>query len=854
MMSVGRHSASAHPVDASGVLGLTSEEAADRHVALGPNELPNPGRRTILRIAFEVLKEPMFLLLVACGSLYVLLGDPGEAAMLLGFVGVIIGITVVQERRTERALDALKDLSLPKAVVVRDGRRRCIRTSEVVVGDIVVVSEGNRVAADGVLREGSSVSIDESALTGESVAVRKRPVRDEDVAAGAPGGDDTPFLFAGAMVVRGQGLMEVTSIGSNTEMGRIGQALASLKGGRSALQDETRRLVRVVAVAAGVLSLGVTLVYGLTRGLWVEGLLSGLATAMALLPEEFPVVLTVFLALGAFRLSRAGVLTRNMAAIEALGTTTLLCTDKTGTLTQNRMVVRALWAPDTTPRVLDDVPRALDEELHAVVEFALLASPAEPTEPMELAIHALANATLQHTEHLHPGWSLRREYPLSPELLAMTRAWEQGDGALVRQVAAKGSPEAIFDLCHLDAARLAPLAAVVEGLAEQGLRVLGVAHADHHGEDLPAEQHDFAFRFDGLVAFEDPLRPEVPAAIADCHAAGVRILMITGDYPTTALSIARRAGLPTAPPLTGAECADLTDVELTARLGSTFVAARIKPQDKLRIVQCLQAAGHTVAMTGDGVNDAPALTAADIGVAMGQRGTEVARESADLVLIDDDFGSLVTAMAHGRRIFSNLRKSMAYIVAIHVPLAGLSILPVVFGWPAAVLPVHIVLLELIIDPACSLVFEAEPAEVDNMRRPPRPRDLAMLDGRTLLVASLQGVAVLIVTMGVFAWALRSQTDDGARSMAFLTLMVSNVGLILVNRSRSHSALELLGTWNPVFPWVVGGALLMALGVTFLPGLNGLLHFVAVPAPSAALALVLGLVTWVAADGVKRALP
>ena len=832
------------------VKGLTTEAAAARLAADGPNTLPDPDRKTLLGIVGEVLREPMFLLLVACGVVYVVLGDPGEAAMLLGFVAVIIGITVVQERRTERALDALRDLSQPHAVVLRDGQRRTVSMAELVVGDVVVVDEGNRVPADGLLRDGSSVSVDESLLTGESVPVRKQPVSD-DVALGSPGGDDTPFLFAGTLLVRGQGLVELTATGTATEMGRIGAALASLGGGRSALQLETARLVRVVATGAIAVAVGVAVIYGVTRGAWLQGILSGLATAMALLPEEFPVVLTVFLAVGASRLSRAGVLTRQMAALEALGAVTVLCTDKTGTLTANRMVVRSLWAPGAQ-RQLDDTPAELEEALHLLVEHALLASPAEPTEPMEVALHELGRATLRGTEHLHPDWSLRREYPLSPELLAMTRAWENADGVLVHQVSAKGAPEAIFDLCHLDDEAVARMGAEVESLASQGLRVLGVAFAEHVGDGLPDIQHDFAFRLAGLVAFEDPLRPEVPQAVARCRAAGVRVIMITGDYPTTAAQIAARAGLAGGVPLTGAEVTSLDEAGLQERLAEATVAARIEPTDKLRIVQALQASGHTVAMTGDGVNDAPALTAADVGVAMGRRGTQVAREAADLVLVDDDFGSLVVAMAHGRRVFDNLQKSMAYIIAIHVPIAGLAIVPAVAGLPMALHPVHIVLLELVIDPACSLVFEAEVPEDDLMERPPRGPGARMVDRGVLVASVLQGFVVLAVALGLFTWASQAYSEGVARSLAFFALMVSNVGLILANRSHTHSALALLAVRNPVFPWVAGGALVVASGVTFLPGLNALLHFEALSLAQAAVGLGAGLLTVPLVDLAKRA--
>jgi Ca2+-transporting ATPase len=830
--------------------GLSRTEAETRLAAEGPNTLPGAQRRTLLRIVLEVIREPMFLLLIACGALYFSIGDRQEAAMLLGFVAVIIGITVVQERRTERALDALRDLSQPHAVVIRDGERLTISTTQVVRGDLVVLSEGQRVPADGSLVEGTSLAVDESLLTGESVPVRKVPQPSKATPMERPGGEDTPFVFGGTLVVRGQGVVEVSATALRTEMGRIGAALATLSPGRSHLQEETRRIVRVVAIGAVFLSIAVTLIYGLTRGAWSEGLLSGLATAMALLPEEFPVVLTVFLALGARRLSKEGVLTRRMPAIETLGSTTVLCCDKTGTLTQNRMVVRALWSPQGSWMAGNTT--ALPEEVHGVVENGILASPVDPIDPMEVALHTLGKTTLQETEHLHPDWALRREYPLTPELLAMTRAWSTPEGKPCHRVSAKGAPEAIFDLCHLNDHDMAEYAAEAQALAGRGLRVLGVAHADHHSDSLPAIQHDFEFTFDGLVAFEDPLRDEVPEAIAQCHRAGVRVMMITGDYPGTALAIARVAGLPESVPIRGSEIASMDDDALSKRLAATHVAARIVPEDKLRIVQRLQAAGEIVTMTGDGVNDAPALMAADIGVAMGQRGTEVAREAADVVLVNDDFGSLVVAIADGRRIFANLQKSMAYILAIHVPMAGLAIIPAVAGWSAALLPVHIVMLELIIDPACSLVFEAEPAEPGNMDRPPRARDASMIDRRILVGSVLQGLVVLAVTLGVFGWAstLFPDSPDSVRSLTFMTLMVSNVGLILANRSWERSAWTVLKSYNPVFPWISGGALVLVVAITYVPGLNGILHFVAVPAALTGVAVLAGLGSLLLVEGLK----
>jgi len=703
-----------HPEE---MTGLSAGAAQQRLAEEGPNELPTSGRRSSWRIALEVVREPMFLLLVACGSVYLTMGEPKEALMLLGFVVVIMTITIVQERRTERALEALRDLSSPRALVIRDGRRQRIAGREVVRGDLVILEEGDRVPADGVLRWAINISADESLLTGESVPVRKLAATGE-VPAARPGGDDLPAVFSGSLITRGQGLAEVTATGLRSEIGKIGKALQSLEPEQTLLQKETRRLVRNLTIVGLALCSVVVVVYGLTRGntfeTWKRGLLAGITMAMAVLPEEFPVVLTILLALGAWRISRRGVLTRRIPAIETLGAATVLCVDKTGTLTQNRMSVARLVVGEETFDAAGAGATTLSERFHGLLEFGILASKKDPFDPMEKALQELGGRFLVRTEHLHQSWALVREYPLSSGLLALSHVWKAPDGAgLV--IAAKGAPEAIADLCHLPPEQTRALTQHVTALASQGLRVLGVARGrPRPGMAMPAEQHEFDFEFLGLIGLADPIRPTVPGAIQECYAAGIRVMMITGDYPATAQSIAQQVGLRSNEiMITGAELEAMDDAELGRRIGQINIVARAVPEQKLRIVQALKANGEIVAMTGDGVNDAPALKAAHIGIAMGGRGTDVARESAGLVLLDDDFSSIVQAVRLGRRIFDNIKKAVFYIFAIHVPIAGLSLIPVFFAdWPLILMPVHILFLELIIDPSCTLIFEAEAAESD----------------------------------------------------------------------------------------------------------------------------------------------
>ncbi len=758
--------------------GLDPAEAAALLAAEGPNELPQRESRTIVDVVVEVLREPMLALLLGGGAVYLLLGSLQEAAILLAFAVLSVSITVVQELRTERVLEALRDLTSPRALVVRGGRRLRVAGREVVRGDIVVLSEGDRVPADGRVIEAQDLQADESLLTGESVPVRKRTLAaGEDGPAPRPGGEDLAHVFSGALVVRGSGLVEVTASGPRSEIGRIGQALGEVEREAPRLQVQTRRAVRLFAIGGGVVSLLVILLHGLTRGAWLDGFLAGIAVGMSMLPEEFPVVLTVFMAMGAWRISRARVLTRRAAAIETLGSATVLCTDKTGTLTENRMAIAELRLPDgRTFRA--DAGEAPAAEFAALAAAGRRASAAEPADPMEKAFHAFA-----------PGRdaAVVRTYGLRPGLLAMSNVRAVEDATAVFDVAAKGAPEAIARLCRLAADERARLVDATDAMAREGLRVLGVATARHDGAALPDAHGEFAFVLRGLVGLADPLRASVPDAVRECRAAGIRVAMITGDYPQTACAIARQAGIVAQDAMTGGELATMDDATLARRVGGTAVFARIMPDQKLRLVEALKAKGEIVAMTGDGVNDAPSLKAAHIGVAMGGRGTDVAREAAGLVLLDDDFGSIVKAIRLGRRIYDNLRKAMAFILAVHVPVAGLALLPLAFGMPPVFAPIHIAFLEMVIDPVCSLVFEAEAEEDDVMRRPPRDPETPLFSAALLGWGIVQGAAALAIVAAIYfaAWS-RGMPVDELRALTFFALVMAVVALIFVNRAHGAS--------------------------------------------------------------------
>ena len=838
-----------NPFDENNIQGLSDQEVMERLAQDGYNELPLARKRTMLHFVWDVVREPMFLLLIICGLLYLVLGDLQEALMLMGFVFIVMGIELYQEQKTERALDALRDLSSPRALVIRNGEQQRIAGREVVRDDIVLVAEGDRIPADAVVLSSTNLSVDESLLTGESVPVRKI-AWDGEQEMGRPGGDDTSFIYSGAMVVKGQGITQVRSTGIRTEMGKIGKALQVLQPEETNLQQQTGKIVKVFAMIGLVLCLIVIVAFGFTRGNWVQGLLAGLTLAMATLPEEFPVVMTIFLALGAWRISQRKVLTRRVPAVEMLGAATALCVDKTGTLTMNRMTVTQI-ACDGHIYDIKDKQATLPEDLHEVVEYSILASPVDPFDPMEKAMKELGGRTLANTEHLHKDWTLLHEYPLSPGLLAMSRVWRSPDGKDF-VIAAKGAPEAIADLCHLTEAQKIGYQLLIEQMAEQGLRVIGVARAHFQSVTLPNEQHDFQFSLVGLLGLSDPVRPGVPEAVQECYAAGIRVIMITGDYPSTARNIAGQIGLqPLDQLMTGPELDRMDDVELQQRIRTTCIFARAVPEQKLRIVNALKANGEVVAMTGDGVNDAPALKAAHIGIAMGGRGTDVARESAALVLLDDNFASIVAAVRMGRRIFDNLKKAMTFIFSVHLPIAGMSLIPVLLNWPLALLPVHILFLELIIDPTCSVVFEMESDEADIMHRKPRRLSDPLFGREMIFTGLVQGVGVLALVAIIYAVVITSGFGEGeARALAFTTLVIGNLGLIFSNRSHSRSIIQTLRIPNKAL-WLVTASALGFLALVFsVPFLRNLFGFAAIDLADLALCAGVGLISILIAESVK----
>lgn len=799
--------------------GLTSAEAKCQLDRYGPNTMPEDGGRSGLAIAREILTEPMLLLLMAAVTLYLVIGDLAEGLLLAGFAVLTIGLVFYQQQRSENALAALRNLGAPSARVVRDGKECIIAAREVVVGDVMLLDEGERVPADGMLISNVGLVVDESLLTGESVPVRKHAGDCGELAA-VPGGDDQPFVYSGTLVVKGHGTAIVSDTGLRTRAGRIGVSLASIVVERTQLQVSVNRIVRLFGGLAAIVCCALVIFYGVYREDWLQGLLSGIALAMSMLPEEFPVVLTIFLAIGAWRLARIKVLARRPAIIETLGAATVLCVDKTGTLTENRMRIRFL---DTLTNQLEvesdfrDIPQAI----LPLVEAAWLATRHASIDPMDRAVAGLASRAKGYETLV---WPMVREYGLSPELLAMSIAWKDDAGHFA--VACKGAPEAIIALCHLTDEKEAKIWEHVHTMAEKGLRVLGVGIGTTTQGELPESQHDFDFTFAGLVGFEDPLRTTVPAAVREASHAGISVKMITGDYSATALAIASAAGIDTKHgTVTGQQLEGSDDAEVELLVSSANVFARIMPEQKLRIVEALRRQGEIVAMTGDGVNDAPALKAAHIGIAMGKRGTDVAREAAGMVLLDEDFGSIVSAVRMGRRIFDNLRKVIIYISAIHVLIAGLALVPLIAGMPPLFFPAHVVVIEMIIDPMCSIVFERTPAEGDIMHRPPRSVENPLAGIQQIVFGLLQGSVLLIVCLAIYQGLLLQEASvEAARTAAFIAVTAGNLSLALVNSSREPVLVHMLDRGRMTF-WIAAVIAVLVVSICIVqPSLAELFAF------------------------------
>lgn len=805
--------------DTVDIPSLSTQQVHERQKKYGFNALPNKQRRRVIRLIWDIIKEPMILLLLLAMSLYLLFGDLQEGLSLSVFVLVIIGIALYQEGKTEHALQALRELTTPHALVIRNNQTVQISSRDIVVDDIVILYEGDRVPADGFLLSVNDLLIDEALLTGESLPISKE-IFNQSIHDLSDLSQNQYKVFSGTMVVHGQGIFKVQTIGTHTAIGKIGIELETLESEPSPLQHQVAKLVKMLSILGITICLTLVILLGVLKGNWLNASLAGLALAMSLLPEEFAVILTVFPALGAWRLSKEHVLTRRVASIETLGAISMLCVDKTGTLTENKMSISALWANNHLLKINATETNSLSDEFKILAEYAILASEIAPLDPIEKACHQLEGP-------LHSDWHLVQEYDRTSEFPVKAHIWKNPTQSNYI-IAAKGAPEAILALCpRLTHEHKQALLDAANTLGKQGLRILAIAKGTSQNDDWPTSQRDLSLELLGLVGVSDPIRPNIQQSIQQCYDAGIKIMMITGDFPETAKSIAEQAGIKIKGVITGNEIHSLSDTALAERLKNCTICARVTPTLKLKIVQALKTEGYIVAMTGDGVNDAPALKSAHVGIAMGKRGTDVAREASTIILLDDNFSSIVKAISLGRRIFTNIKKSMGYILAVHIPIAGMALLPVLFGWPILFFPIHIAFLQLVIDPVCSIAFENEPAAPETMKLPPRNPNKALLNKKAFLYAILQGLGVLTVTFLSYYWALQILPENQARSVAFLSLTIGNLALVYANRS-SQSIFSSFFIQNKIVLRITFATLIFISAAIYIPFLQNLFYFEALP--------------------------
>ncbi|MEO0007160.1 MAG: hypothetical protein RJA20_1356 [Bacteroidota bacterium] len=766
--------------------GLSSVEARMQQERYGRNILTSAKKNHLLTSLFNIVREPMFLLLaVACG-LYFFLGDTTEAIMMLVSIAFVAGIEIFQETKSEKALEALREYTESNVRVLRDNVWVELPAAELVPDDIVTIGEGERVPADGIILKQNDFFVEEAVLTGESLPVDKKVSHQ---------------LFQGTTVSGGQGLYKITATGNSTELGKLGKSIEAIDPVPTPLQLQLEKFVRQMGIFGIIaFSLALWLNMAAENDFW-QALLLSLTIAMALLPEEIPVAFTTFMALGSYRMVKSGILVKQPKTVESLGSATVICLDKTGTITENRMSVAEIISYS-------------DDSENKVLEYAWWASEPEPFDAMEKAIEErMDEAGHDPRKDFH----LVHEYPLSGRPPMMTHIWRNRKEQQI--VACKGAVERVLEACGTDKDVRVRVLAHTEEMAEKGYRVLGVASAVHDSS-FPEEQDDFQWKFEGIVAFYDPPKGNVREVFETFYKAGIRVMMITGDHTSTARNIARSVGLQGWElALTGQEVIGLEQEALRDAVKRVNVYARMFPDAKLRIVQALQSNGEIVAMSGDGVNDGPALKAAQIGVAMGARGTDIAKRAASLVLLNDDLGSMATAVEMGRRIYDNLRKAIRYIISIHLPIIMAVLVPLLFGWEYAhiLLPLHVIFLELVMDPMAAIGFENEPAESSLMRKPPRGRAVSLFTAPELGMTLLQGIILGGAVLFAYRFALdKGYEENTVRAYVFSTMVLGNVFLTLTNRSYDYTILKTVAYKNP-FMWRILALSLVMLGaVLYVP--------------------------------------
>ncbi len=818
--------------------GLSPAEVQQNREQHGSNAIRKNGDRVLLQVLKEVVSEPMFILLLLACTLYFATGEIKEALIMLVSLFLVAGISIFQDYRSRNAVNALNRLSATRALVIRDGQSQRIEADEVVQNDLLLLEEGEIVPADGLLLNANDFSVNESLLTGEAYAVFKSP-------------QDNANVYRGTLVTSGSAVLQVTAVGTKTLFGKIGGSLEAITVVKTPLQLQIRTFVKNMVWIGALAFVIVVAWHYLRSGEFIASFMQGLTLAMSILPEEIPVAFSTFQALGAFRLLRNQLIVKQPQYVETLGSATVICTDKTGTITQNRMEIALLYDADTGRTIDPGSGEPLPEKL---LEYAMWSSETQPFDPMEKAIHALYAKNC--STDLRPLFKQVHEYPISGKPPMMTHIFSDAGGREI--IAAKGAPEAILRHSDLGIAAMKKVEEQALAFAGQGYRVLGVGEGNWPGKQWPLAQEEFSFRFLGLVVFNDPPKERISETLQQFNAAGIRIKMITGDYASTAVAIAGRVGMNhDHAVLTGDEVVHMPMPELQQKVREVDIYARMYPEAKLRVVDALKENGEVVAMTGDGVNDGPALKAAHIGIAMGKRGSEVARSAASLVLTDDDLSHMVDAVALGRKIYDNLKKAIRYIVSIHIPIILVVMLPLLMGWPFTAIfsPVHVIFMELIMGPTCSIIYENEPMEAGTMQRPPRKPGANFLSLRQLSLSMVQGLFITAGCLGTGYAYLQTGHDEGqVRTVIFITLLFSNVFLTLVNRSFRYTLFTTLRYPNPLVPLIIGITLGFIAIVLFVPPVRGLFGLTVLPLHDLLVCLLVAIIATCWLEPLKRFLP
>jgi Ca2+-transporting ATPase len=793
-----------------GLSGLSENDISALQQQYGKNIFQYEKPRQLYQVFIEIAREPMFLLLLLACVIYFVLGQLAEGFMMLAATCIVSTISLYQDIRSAKALEALKQFTDPLVNVIRDGIEKKVQIQELVPGDILKLEEGNKLPADATIIQANDLTVNEAIITGESIPAEKNETTGHNV------------LYQGATINSGQCYAIVTVTGNNTVLGKLGKTVIAITSPKTLLQQQVNKFVRQLAVFGISAFLVIWAINFLKNGLWVESLLFALTLAMAAVPEEIPVALSSFMALGAWQMSKLGIISRQPQIIENLGSVNVICLDKTGTITENQMTVKSIY--DREKDVLIDAgPQWKDSQ---VLQYAMLASEQNPFDAMEKAI---AEAHAQYITHPHGGILTQvYEYPLEGRPPMMTHIFSKGDYYIA---AAKGAPERIIQACKLKELEKKRITQYATEQAGKGYRVIGVASAIHKEKGFPETQNEFNWQFEGLLCLYDPPRHNIAQVIQQFYDAHIDIKLLTGDYAETAVNICRQTGIKGyIKYLTGDQVLSMKEEELKQAVNDVSLFVRMFPEAKLQVINALKSNGHIVAMTGDGVNDAPALKASDIGIALGKKGTEMAKQAADLIITDDDLGKVVEAIRQGRKIFSNLKKAIRYIISIHIPIILTAAVPLLLGWkfPNIFTPIHIIFLELIMGPTCSIFFEREPVEENIMVLPPRKRTISLFEKNELSISIMQG---LMITIGVL-WLYHFSMTNGAslnhtRTLVFTTLIISNIFLTFTNRSFTQNFTKTIRYKNRLAPWVLLSSILFLTAIHLIPSIQSIFGLVTV---------------------------